>query len=158
VGSPPGLVQRNSSLRNPTHNTAGPPEIRVSCSQEHNSLSSPCVHGLCLLCVGRAVVVMEGMGRPPNGSGEQFLSGRLCLVYRNDVGRFDENDEPVRAPLAEHVPDAGEHVAGGSQFTTDGPVLHSPGFFVAARNFQSPGVWSHAFVSAGVDGQNSSRK
>jgi hypothetical protein len=61
------------------------------------------------------------MGRPPNGLDEQFLSGRLCLVHRRDVGRFDEIDEPVRVPGAEHVPYAAEHVAGGSQFIADGP-------------------------------------
>lgn len=68
----------------------------------------------------RGAVAVEGMGRPPSGLDEQFLSGRLCLVQRRDGGRFDEIDEPVSAPGAEHVPYAAEHVAGGSQFIADG--------------------------------------
>lgn len=51
----------------------------------------------------RAVVLWKGWGRPPNGLDERFLSGRLCLVHRPDVGRFDEIDEPVRVPVAERV-------------------------------------------------------
>ncbi|MFI8281116.1 hypothetical protein ACIGBH_40915 [Streptomyces sp. NPDC085929] len=80
------------------------------------------------------MVAVEGMGRPPNGLDERFLSGRLCLVHRRDVGRFDEIDDlfVFRAPSM--FPYAAEHMAGGSQFITDDPVLHSPRFFVAARN------------------------
>lgn len=77
---------------------------------------------LCSFVWWRAVVAAGEVGRPPNGSDEQPLSGRLCLVHRRDVSRFDEIDEPVRVLVAERVPDAEEHAVGGSQLFADAPL------------------------------------
>ncbi|MEU9100029.1 hypothetical protein [Streptomyces sp. NPDC048361] len=99
----------------------------------------------------------KGMGRPPTCLDEQLLSGGLCPVCGRDLGHFDEIDELFAFP-APNVPDTAEYLAGGSQFITDDPMLHSLRAFMLAWNPQQLGMRSDPFVSAGVDGQNSSKK
>ncbi len=81
------------------------PEPYATCSTTPSGTPTttfPCqvhVFTSCASSAGwRAVVAVDGVRRPPIGSNEQFLSGRLCLVHQLDVGRFGEIGEMLPSP------------------------------------------------------------